>query len=95
MPLSQLDGGHIVYAALGRGYRKAVWLFLGVLVLLFLVSYWPGWLLWVSLAIALGLRHPPPLDDLTPLDNPRRILAVVALGLLVLLMTPLPIIYEF
>jgi len=96
MPLSQLDGGHIAYAALGGGSRKVVWLFLGALVVLFLVSHWPGWLVWVTLALALGLRHPPPLDDLTPLDPPRRLLALVALGLLVVLITPLPLaLYEF
>jgi len=96
MPLSQLDGGHIAYAVVGRGYRKVVWVFLGVLVMLFLVSRWQGWLVWVALAVALGLRHPPPLDDVTPLDAPRRILAVIALGLLVLLITPLPFsVYEF
>ncbi len=96
MPLSQLDGGHIAYAALGRGYRKVVWLFLGVLVVLFLVSRWHGWLVWVALSVGLGLRHPPPLDDLTPLDPARRFLAVVALGLLVVLLTPLPFaVYEF
>ncbi|MBI2164453.1 MAG: site-2 protease family protein [candidate division NC10 bacterium] len=96
MPLSQLDGGHIAYAVLGQGYRKVVWVFLGVLVLLSVVTHWLGWLVWVALAVALGLRHPPPLDDVTPLDAPRRILAVVALGLLVVLITPLPFaVYEF
>jgi len=96
MPLSQLDGGHIAYAVVGRGHRKIVWLFLGALVVLFIVSRWPGWLVWVALAIGLGLRHPPPLDDLTPLDPRRRVLAVVALVLLVLLITPFPFgAYEF
>jgi membrane-associated protease RseP (regulator of RpoE activity) len=90
MPLSQLDGGHIVYAALGRGHRRIVWLFLGVLVALFAISRWPGWLVWVALAVGLGLRHPPPLDDLTPLDPSRRALALIALALLVVLITPLP-----
>jgi membrane-associated protease RseP (regulator of RpoE activity) len=95
MPLSQLDGGHIAYAVLGWRFRKAVWLFLSMLVVLFLVSRWEGWLVWVILAVALGLKHPPPLDDLTPLDPPRRRLALVALGLLVLLLTPLPFaVYE-
>jgi len=96
MPLSQLDGGHIAYAVLGRGYRKVVWLFLGVLALLFLMTRWQGWLVWVVLPVALGLRHPPPLDDLTPLDAPRRVMAILALGLLVALITPLPFaVYEF
>jgi membrane-associated protease RseP (regulator of RpoE activity) len=96
MPLSQLDGGHIVYAALGRGHRRIVWLFLGVLVALFAISRWPGWLVWVALAVGLGLRHPPPLDDLTPLDPSRRALALIALALLVVLITPLPFaVHEF
>jgi membrane-associated protease RseP (regulator of RpoE activity) len=91
-----LDGGHIAYAVLGRGYRRIVWLFLGFLVLLFLITRWQGWLVWVALAVVLGLRHPPPLDDLTPLDPPRRILAILALLLLVVLITPLPFaVYEF
>jgi membrane-associated protease RseP (regulator of RpoE activity) len=96
MPLSQLDGGHIVYAVFGRGHRKVVWLFLGALGVLFLITRWQGWLLWVALAVGLGLRHPPPLDDLTPLDFPRRVLAIIALVLLVALITPLPFaVYEF
>jgi membrane-associated protease RseP (regulator of RpoE activity) len=90
MPLSQLDGGHIVYAALGTRFRRVVWIFIGVLVVLFAVSRWEGWLLWIAVSIGLGLRHPPPLDDLTPLGGGRRALAVVALALLIGLLTPLP-----
>jgi membrane-associated protease RseP (regulator of RpoE activity) len=95
MPLSQLDGGHIAYAVLGRRFRWAVWGFLGVLLLLFAYSEWPGWLLWMVVAVVLGLKHPPPLDDLTPLDPRRRVLAAVAFGLLIVLLPPLPLaVYE-
>lgn len=95
LPLSQLDGGHIAYAILGGRFRKVIWLFLGGLVVLFFVSGWEGWLVWVVLTVALGLRHPPPLDDLTPLDPLRWWLALLALGLLVALLPPLPFaVYE-
>jgi len=94
MPLSQLDGGHIAYAALGRRHRAVVYSFLAVMVVLFLASGWYGWLIWIGVAIVLGLRHPPPLDDLTPLDATRWVLAGVALVLLIMLTTPLPL-YEF
>ena len=95
LPLSQLDGGHIAYAFLGSRFRKVIWLFLGGLVVLFFVSRWEGWLVWVALTVALGLRHPPPLDDLTPLDPLRWWLALLALGLLVALLPPLPFaVYE-
>ena len=90
LPLSQLDGGHIAYATIGPRFRKVVWVFLGALVVLFLVSRWEGWLVWVVLTVILGLRHPPPLDDLTPLDPSRRRLSMVALILLVTLLPPLP-----
>jgi membrane-associated protease RseP (regulator of RpoE activity) len=90
MPLSQLDGGHIAYAALGPRFRRVVWLFIGVLVVLFAVSRWEGWLLWIGISVVMGLRHPPPMDDLTPLDGRRRALAVLALLLLAALLTPLP-----
>jgi membrane-associated protease RseP (regulator of RpoE activity) len=95
MPLSQLDGGHIAYAILGGRFRQTVWLFVGVLVALFFLSRWEGWLVWVALSVAIGLRHPPPLDDLTPLDPLRRWLALLALILLVALLPPLPFaVYE-
>jgi membrane-associated protease RseP (regulator of RpoE activity) len=95
MPLSQLDGGHIAYAVLGRRFRGMVWLFVGALGALFFVSRWEGWLVWVALTVALGLRHPPPLDDLTPLDPLRMWLALLALVLLVALLPPLPFaVYE-
>jgi membrane-associated protease RseP (regulator of RpoE activity) len=90
MPLSQLDGGHISYAALGAHFRRVVWLFIGMLVLFYAVSRWEGWLLWIVVSIVLGLRHPAPLDDLTPLDGTRRALAVAALLVFVALLTPLP-----
>lgn len=96
MPLSQLDGGHIAYALLGRGHRKIVWLFLAALAVLYLLTHWQGWLVWVALSVGLGLRHPPPLDDVTSLDRPRRVLAVLAMVLLVALITPLPFaVYEY
>lgn len=96
MPLSQLDGGHIAYATLGSGFRRLVWVFVGGLVVLYAVSRWEGWLLWIAVSVGLGLKHPPPLDDLTTLDGRRRLLAGVALVLFLLLLTPLPFaVYEF
>ncbi len=90
MPLSQLDGGHISYASLGSRFRHMVWLFIGILGVFYVISRWEGWLLWIAVSIALGLRHPPPLDDVTPLDGVRRGLALAALIVFVALLTPLP-----
>jgi len=89
LPIGQLDGGHMAYALLGRHHRKVA-----IFTLLTLagmgIAYWPGWLFWAALSLILGLKHPPPLDDLTPLDERRRLVGVLSLGLLLSLITPSP-----
>jgi len=89
IPVSQLDGGHVGYAFFGSAHRfVAVLIFVGMLIL-GLFSSW--WLLWAVLVFALGgLRHPPPLNDITPLDRKRKILAVFSFALLFVLATPRP-----
>ena len=37
-----------------------------------------------------GLRHPPPLNDITPLDTKRKLLAILCFALLFILGTPRP-----
>lgn len=89
LPLSQLDGGHLLYAVLGRRQRQIalpLWLALGSLALL-----WPGWGLWCLITYFLGLRHPPVLDEEEPLDRKRQLLAAVALVILVLCFAPEPL----
>lgn len=93
LPLGQLDGGHILYAAVGRlQHRLAVpfWLILGLFGFV-----WLGWVLWFLIVGLIGLRHPPLQDERVPLDPFRRWLAVVALILLVLCFMPVPIDYWF
>jgi Zn-dependent protease len=51
--------------------------------------YWPGWFFWSLLLIFLGRRHPP-VYDIFPLDNGRRLLAVVALVIFLLCFAPIP-----
>jgi len=90
IPLGQLDGGHILYAALGPTQRRLappLWL---LLVLLGLTS-WMGWLLWGGITLAMGLRHPPVRDEERPLDRVRQVVAVLTLVILILSFTPLPL----
>jgi membrane-associated protease RseP (regulator of RpoE activity) len=89
IPVSQLDGGHTGYAFFGPAHRfVAILVFVGMLVL-GLFSQW--WFLWAILVFALGgLRHPPPLNDITPLDGKRKALAIFSFVLLFLLGTPRP-----
>jgi membrane-associated protease RseP (regulator of RpoE activity) len=89
IPLGQLDGGHILYAATGRLQRRLalpLWLGLGLL-----GFYWPGWLLWCAIVLVIGLFHPPVYDESLPLDPKRRALALLALLLFVLCFIPVPL----
>jgi len=89
LPLGQLDGGHILYAATGRFQRRLalpIWLALALL-----GFYWPGWWLWCVIVLVIGLYHPPVFDESIPLDGKRRVLAWLALALLVLSFMPVPI----
>lgn len=90
LPVGQLDGGHVAYALFGR---RAWWLARTVAVVLLALSFlgWSGWFLWVILPFVFGLRHPPPLNDHTPLDRRRKALGVVMIVVFILVFTPIPI----
>lgn len=90
IPLGQLDGGHILYAAAGRSQRRLAWpIWLGLLTL-GTFSWW-GWLFWCTVTLVLGLRHPPVLDEDQPLDLPRQRLAWLVLIVFVLCFMPVPL----
>ncbi|HEY8021129.1 MAG TPA: site-2 protease family protein [Thermoanaerobaculia bacterium] len=89
LPLSQLDGGHILYAAAGRRQRLVAlpcWL-----ALVLAGRAWPGWWLWCAIVLVMGLEHPPLVEEATPLGATRRGLALVALAMLVLAFMPVPL----
>ena len=93
MPFGQLDGGHVVYSLLGR---RAAYVSLGTLGAAMLLTM--GSLSWLSMtvmmlvmALVLGVRHPRIVDEDTPLDSGRRLVAACALLIFVLCFTPVPI----
>ena len=89
LPMGQLDGGHVTYALFGRGAWQLARITAGVLLILGFLA-WQGWLLWVLLPFLFGLRHPPPLNDHTPLDFRRKVLGGVMILIFVLVFTPVP-----
>ncbi|HMK74654.1 MAG TPA: site-2 protease family protein [Thermodesulfobacteriota bacterium] len=73
LPIGQLDGGHIAYGLFGR--RSRVIFLVAIAVMAFItVFYNPGWFLLLILIILFGFRHPPPMDDQTPLGWKRKLL---------------------
>ncbi|MDB4949753.1 MAG: conserved rane protein of unknown function [Gemmatimonadetes bacterium] len=64
LPAGQLDGGHVLYALLGR--RQVAVGTVAVAALLLLGRGWTGWWLWAGAILVLGrgrVSHPPVLDD--------------------------------
>lgn len=93
MPFGQLDGGHILYSLLGR---RASYVSLATLLaavgLTFQSRSWISvTVMMVIMAVLLGLRHPRVIDEHTPLDVPRKIVAACALVIFVLCFTPAPL----
>lgn len=92
MPMAQLDGGHILYAAVPHRHE---WLGRGFWVVIMLLGwFWPSWLVWGALVLLLSrgsLSHPPVLDTYRPLPPSRRWLAWASLALFLATFTPIPI----
>jgi membrane-associated protease RseP (regulator of RpoE activity) len=91
VPMGQLDGGHILYALLGRrgahvASRIVSWGLLGAG--LFLSWNWLVW--WGLTRFLVGARHPPSLDE-APLDGVRQAVAVLSIVLFVLTFVPVPV----
>ncbi|MGH2522701.1 MAG: site-2 protease family protein, partial [Anaerolineales bacterium] len=83
------DGGHALYVLIGRQARLFIPVILVVLVVLGL--FWSGWFLWAVIIYFLGRTYAEPLDQITELDAPRKLLAISALILFVLVITPIPL----
>ena len=89
LPIGQLDGGHVLYAMFGKRSNLVYKIMLAAFALICALVYW-GWLLLILLLIWLGYRHPPPLDDFTPLDPKRRLLGAFTFLIFVISFTPAP-----
>ena len=89
LPAGQLDGGHIAYALFGRAARPMGFVVIAGLLVMGTL-FWRGWYLWAALIFFTGLRHPSPLDEITPVDTSRRIIGVAAFVLLLLTFIPVP-----
>ena len=90
LPIGQLDGGHIMYALLGRRQKRIALITVAILIPLG-IFMWPGWLVWVILILIIKLGHPPTLNDQIPMDLKRKIIGWTAMCIFILSFTPVPI----
>lgn len=92
-PMGQLDGGHVTYALFGR--RSSIVTIGTILAAIGLSFVSMSWIVWtammVLMVVVMGPHHPATLDDETPLDRTRIILAGFGLLILILCFTPAPI----
>lgn len=93
LPVGQLDGGHVSYALFGRIHKWISQAFLCTLIPLGLF-YWQGWLMWTTILLFIGFRHPVTLDDSVPLSRRHTWLGWIALAMFVLCFTPMPFYFD-
>ena len=88
LPGGQLDGGHIIFSIAPRAHR--IISRLTILILIPMAVYlWAGWLVWAILLELSSMRHPQ-VADWPHVSGGRSGLAVLALVMLVLTLTPAP-----
>ena len=90
LPVGQLDGGHVVFTLIGDKIRYVGTLFV-IAVLAMGIALWQGWFVWAILIFMLGVGHPPPLNDVTPLDGKRKLLALLVILIFILVFVPVPL----
>jgi hypothetical protein len=82
LPAGQLDGGHVWRGLFGDRSRYVSYAVVVVLLGIGIFFYY-GWLIFAILILFLGVRHPPPLNDQTPLDVKRYIVGACVAGVLI------------
>jgi Zn-dependent protease len=96
LPIGQLDGGHVMYTLFGRfAWNIAFATFCGMIALGLTDPFRSSLLVYAVLALVTGMRHPPPGNDITPLDWPRRLLGYGAIVLFFLIATATPFIIQY
>ena len=91
MPFSQLDGGHVLYALLGRKSLPVVYCcFVAVILAVAWFQLW-HWSLILILIALIGVAHPPTADDTVPLNGFRRCLGWATLLFVFIGFVPTPL----
>lgn len=88
LPFSQLDGGHILYSLVGKKFQLVQFFLFPFLLLMGFL--WPGWFFWAFLIFLFGLRHPPPIDNITPLEKKDKIIGVLCIFVFIITFHPKP-----
>ena len=88
LPISQLDGGHVIYGLFGRNARMVARTFLIAAILFVVIGEQYNWTVMLVLVILLGVDHPPTRDDDVPLGFWRSVIGLASLAIPILCFTP-------
>jgi len=89
LPIGQLDGGHILYAYLGRWHKTLTHVFIALLIPVG-IAYSKSWIVWAVLLFLFARKHPG-IHDRLPLGPGRAALAVLSLAIFVAAFSAVPI----
>jgi membrane-associated protease RseP (regulator of RpoE activity) len=89
LPISQLDGGHVIYGLFGARSRVLARTLLVAAIVQIVVSEQYNWSVMLILVILLGVDHPPTRDDRVRLGPLRTLLGLASLAIPVLCFTPI------
>ena len=85
VPISQLDGGHVIHGLLGRDSRIVSWIaYLACIIYVIFTSIMfkqPMFILMILLIPLMGVTHPPSRNDDVSLGFPRQVIGAVSLVL--------------
>ncbi len=91
LPMSQLDGGHVIHALLGRKGRwfSRGFLFAAIAAVIAAEAY--NWLVMLGIVVLIGIDHPPSSNDRMQIGPLRWCLGISSLAIPVLCFIPTPI----
>jgi membrane-associated protease RseP (regulator of RpoE activity) len=90
LPVSQLDGGHVIYALFGKKSYYIARLFILAAIAFIVISNQLNWIVMLLLVMMIGIEHPPTSDDTVSLGWFRRVIGVCSLAIPILCFTPIP-----
>jgi membrane-associated protease RseP (regulator of RpoE activity) len=90
LPISQLDGGHIIHAVFGAKSRYVAYVVFALMASTVLFGTW-NYVIILGFLWFMGIQHPPTMNDSVPLDPRRQRIAAVMLLVFILCFTPIPV----
>jgi Zn-dependent protease len=88
LPISQLDGGHVVYALFRRWANVLAYVFFFVAIVFVVWKSWTHWVLMLALVTLIGIEHPHTANDNARLGPLRIVLGLLSLLIPVLCFAP-------